>query len=64
MMENPPKPKEVAHDEAPSVIIDHAFEPRAEWWTLCRHCHLAESAHKETTLPPYRYHSDDMPDED
>lgn len=44
------RPKVVGHDETPSQITDHAFEPRGEWYTLCKHCRLAESAHAETTL--------------
>lgn len=56
------KPKEVHHDETPSNIVDHAFEPRGEWYTLCKHCGLAESAHQRT-LRPIRYYSDDVPDE-
>jgi hypothetical protein len=59
----PSRPKEVAHDETPSITIDHPFEPKAEWWSLCKHCNLAESTHKETTLK-FSYYSDDMPDED
>jgi len=62
--EKPPKPKEVFHDEAPSIIHDHAFEPRLEWWTLCKHCGLAESAHKETTLLPIDYMGDYMSNDD
>jgi hypothetical protein len=46
----PYRPKEVAHDETPSQITDHAFEPRGEWYTLCKHCRLSEAAHRETTL--------------
>lgn len=46
------RPKEVAHDESPSIIQDHAFKPKGEWFTLCEHCNLAESAHNETTLRP------------
>jgi hypothetical protein len=57
------KPKEIFHDEAPSIISDHAFEPRAQWWTLCKHCGMAESAHKETKLP-FRYFGDDMSDDE
>jgi hypothetical protein len=41
---------EVLHDETPSQITDHAFEPRGEWYTLCKHCRLSEAAHVETTL--------------
>lgn len=57
------RPKEVQYDEAPSIIKDHPFESRGEWWDLCKHCHLAESAHAETTLS-YHYVGDDMPEED
>lgn len=57
------RPKQVAHDEAPSIIEDHPFEPKGEWYTLCKHCNLAESAHKETTLLPFKYVGDDDPDE-
>lgn len=53
-----PEPK--AHDEAPSIIISHPFEPRGAWFTLCKHCNLAESAHKETTNPPFHYVADDL----
>jgi hypothetical protein len=58
-----PRPKEVTHDETPSQIVDHPFEPRGEWYTLCKHCHLAESAHRDTTIK-FRYVGDDMPDDD
>lgn len=40
----------VQHDEVPAGIDDHPFEPRGEWYTLCKHCGLAEAAHKETTI--------------
>lgn len=40
----------VGHDEAPSVIVDHAFEPRDKWWSLCKHCGLAQAAHSESTI--------------
>lgn len=39
-----------AHDEAPSNIVDHAFEPSGAWWSLCKHCNLAQAAHLETTI--------------
>lgn len=42
------RPAEVQHDETPSGITDHAFEPKGEWWTLCVHCNFAESAHAES----------------
>lgn len=44
------RPKEVQHDQSPAIISDHAFEPRTEWWSRCKHCKLYEAAHKETTL--------------
>jgi hypothetical protein len=58
----PDRPKEVMHDETPSIISDHPFEPKGEWWSLCKHCNLAESAHKETNLGRFRYYSDDVPE--
>jgi hypothetical protein len=33
-------------------VEEHPFEPRDEWWSLCRICGLAESAHFETTVGP------------
>lgn len=54
-----------AHDETPSAITDHAFEPRGDWYTVCKHCHLAEAAHAETTID-WRDHisyGDDMDDD-
>lgn len=53
-----PKLMEVFHDETPSMITDHKFSPRGEWFTLCKHCGLSEAAHAETEL---RYYSDDNP---
>jgi hypothetical protein len=38
-----------AHDEAPSVIVDHPYTPRGEWWSLCRICGLAQAAHNSST---------------
>lgn len=65
------RPKEVAHDESPSAISDHAFIPKGEWYTLCGHrkagdnpCNMAESAHKETTLLPLGYIGDDEMDDE
>lgn len=43
----PPSPP--AHDTAPAIISDHPFRPRGKWWTLCRHCGLAEAAHARTS---------------
>jgi hypothetical protein len=59
------RPKPVLHDETPSQIIDHAFEPRGEWYTLCKHCRLSEAAHMVTTLTGrehFHYYSDDDPE--
>lgn len=60
----PIRRKQVLHDEAPSLITDHAFEPRGEWYTLCIHCRRSEAAHAETTLTGrehIHYYSDDTP---
>jgi hypothetical protein len=57
------KKPEVQHDEAPPAQDDHEFLPRGEWWSLCEICHLAESAHQKTRLPPrIHYYSDDNDD--
>ena len=45
-----PKKRYVEYDEAPSGITDHAFEPDGAWYTRCKHCHMAEAAHAETTI--------------
>lgn len=61
------RPKEVHHDETPSGVTDHPFEPKGMWYTLCLHCNLAESAHADTTINTrnilIRYYSDDNPDD-
>lgn len=52
------RPKPAAHDESPSAITDHPFEPKGEWYSLCgyflpgttKRCNLAESAHTETKM--------------
>lgn len=68
----PTKPKRVRpiqHDETPSGVTNHAFEPKGAWYTLCKHCNLAESAHAETTTTResrkflVRYYSDDNPED-
>lgn len=35
-------------DQAPPPVEDHAFRPRAEWWSLCavKGCGRAMSAHE------------------
>lgn len=72
-----PKRKEVTHDEAPAIITSHPFVPRSEWWTLCKVCGLAQSAHSETTIDSEKemrkshktfeieisYYGDDNPEE-
>lgn len=65
-----PRRKEVAHDEAPAIISDHAFVPRGEWWSLCKICGLAQASHSETTIDTVTemrkshivYYSDDNPE--
>lgn len=73
-----PKRREVAHDTSPAIIGDHAFVPRAEWWSLCKICGLAQAAHAETTIdsleemrreheakerkPQIAYYGDDNPE--
>lgn len=60
------KAKRVDHDDAPSGIDDHPFEPRGEWYTLCVHCGLAQAAHTETVVDPREYigyYSDDNDDD-
>jgi hypothetical protein len=54
------RPKEVGHDESPSIISSHPFQPKGEWWSLCGYrkadgklCNLSESAHTETI---YNHH--------
>jgi hypothetical protein len=36
--------------EAGVPTVEHPFEPRGEWWSLCKVCGPAESAHLTTTL--------------
>jgi len=36
-----------------SIVTDHAFEPKGDWYTLCKHCNLGESAHRETSIEPF-----------
>lgn len=55
------RPRQVAHDETPSQIVDHKFSPKGEWYSLCRHCNLSEAAHAESEL---HYYGDDNPDDD
>lgn len=45
-MESEPK----VHDEAPPEVGDHPFEPRDKWWSLCKHCGLAQAAHSSSTI--------------
>lgn len=41
------------HDEAPSIIEDHPYEPEDEWWSLCKVCRLAQAAHSSSTPEAY-----------
>lgn len=38
------------HDEAPPEVDSHPFEPRKQWWSLCKHCGLAQAAHSSSTI--------------
>jgi hypothetical protein len=40
---------------APAIIRSHPFEPRAQWWTVCKFCGLAEAAHADTVLIQRRH---------
>lgn len=42
--------EEKAFGTEPDAIEDHAFVPRAQWWSLCKICGLAQAAHLETTI--------------
>lgn len=44
----PKKRRDVAHDEAPSLIVDHKWSPMGEWYTRCKHCRMAQAAHAES----------------
>lgn len=46
------KPQDEASEIDYSSPKDHPFEPRGAWYTLCKHCSLAEAAHDETTVNP------------
>lgn len=45
-----PPVKQTLADESAAIIRDHKFSPKDYWFSLCRHCNLAESAHEETEL--------------
>lgn len=51
--------KNTSNDRDPAIITDHKFSPRAQWWSLCGHCGLAQAAHAESEL---EYYGDDNPD--
>ena len=54
----------VDHDETPSMIKDHSFVPRSEWWSLCKVCGLAQAAHSESTISfPFDYNGDGFKDD-
>jgi hypothetical protein len=33
-----------------SAISDHRYQPRGEWWSVCRFCGLAEAAHARSAV--------------
>lgn len=44
------KEPEALGDQTPAIITDHKFSPKGDWFSLCRYCNLAESAHEATEL--------------
>jgi len=36
-----------------SMVTDHPFRPRREWWTPCATCGLGEAAHEATVHVDY-----------
>jgi hypothetical protein len=38
--------------------------PKGSWYTLCEYCNLAESAHSQSTNPPFHYVGDDVEETD
>jgi hypothetical protein len=64
MPQDTPERLEAGHDETPPEVDDHEFEARGEWWSLCKHCRLARSAHARVGRFPYRYYSDDLLNDD
>lgn len=45
-----------APDIKVTTIHDHPFEPKGEWWSLCKHCGLGQASHVHTTpagRPPW-----------
>lgn len=59
--ETPKRAKEVMHDETPSMITGHAFEPTTEWWSLCKICRMSEAAHVRSTLTSHFEYYEDEP---
>lgn len=67
------KPVDAPDGPGASAVTDHAFAPRGEWWTRCKHCNLAEAAHMRTSMSPpgsppsqgdqLSFPEDDNPDE-
>jgi hypothetical protein len=43
-------PPQGVDGEAPPTV-DHPYVPRAEWWSLCKACGLAEAAHPSSARP-------------
>lgn len=41
--------KAIEHGDTPSSLItDHPYEPIDQWWSLCKHCRLAQAAHSSS----------------
>lgn len=34
-----------------SLVSDHPFAPRGDWWSLCRTCGLGQAAHQIAVCP-------------
>lgn len=54
-----PAPSAKDGERGVSMVVGHAFTPRAEWWALCRICNLSEAAHLETLIVDCEIEDDD-----
>lgn len=51
-----PRKRPRSHDTSdPAIITDHPFEPEGEWYSLCKHCRLAQAAHSTSTIDSRDY---------
>lgn len=60
-----------APDIQVTTVYDHPFEPKGEWWSLCKHCGLGQASHVSSTpagrppwLPPVDDDKTDRDDDD